>query len=448
MKSEGRAADEAVQNKPGLRWPSKILGPKPGLNELHLVCWTLAIVFFILKFCIPVWIQFKAGKGSIPLVPNDFIYFYGIGHIVKDYPPARLYDYSLQLQVFNEIYKPPTRAYGPSPYPPFVALFFSLFARVGFRLAFFLWTGCSLLLYGVGIIAAVKDFFPGDRIKISLILCFAVAFYPFFWGIFVNGQLTAVAVCAVGLAVYLERRSILFESGLALSILAYKPTLLVLLIPMLLVTRRFRTLAGFATGGAALVLIGTGFGGFAIWPEYAQFLRLFGQLTGMNGQSALLLYKYVDLNSFLQAIEGGRNTVATVILIAVTLLVTSTAAVLLWISAKEGQAAQSLVWGATITWTLLLNVYVPMYDSVLVVIAAMLTLGAMKELKWGSARRWIAALSVSVFVVSWVSYDFAQAHRIQLLSIAFAVLGTAQLYLLYRVTQQGKMDEDPTIAAV
>jgi hypothetical protein len=444
--AERKAADGAIEGKNRLRWPSEFLGPMPGLNELHLACWTLVIVFFILRFCIPVWIQFKGGRGSIPLVPNDFTYFYGIGHIVNDYPAARLYDYGLQLQVFNDIYRPSTRAYGPSPYPPFVAVFFSLFAHFGFRLAFFLWMACSLFLYGVGIVAAVKDFFPNERIKVSLIFCFAVAFYPFFWGIFVNGQITSVAVGAVGLAVYLERRMRFIQSGLALSILAYKPTLLVLLIPMLLVTRRFRTLAGFATGVAALMLVGTAFGGLQIWPEYARFLSLFGQLTGMNGQSALLLYKYVDLNSFLQAIFGGRTVAATAILIAITITVTTAAAVLLWKSATGSKAAQSLAWAATITWTLLLNVYVPMYDSVLVVIAAMLTLGAVMELKWSGAVRWIVMVSALVFVVSWVTYDFAQAHQVQLLSIAFAILGVAQLYLLYRVTVPVKADKETAIS--
>jgi hypothetical protein len=195
------------------------------------------------------------------------------------------------------------------------------------------------------------------------------------------------------------------------------------------------------------MLVGTGFGGMQIWPEYAQFLRLFGQLTGMNGQSALLLYKYVDLNSFLQAIFGGRTMAATAILIAITALVTATAAVLLWKSAEGSKAVQSLAWGATITWTLLLNVYVPMYDSVLVVIAAMLTLGAVKELKWDAAVKWSIAVSVMVFAVSWVTYDFAQAHCVQLLSIAFAILGITQLYFLYRVTWRGKTDGAPAIPA-
>ena len=126
---------------------------------------------------------------------------------------------------------------------------------------------------------------------------------------------------------------------------------------------------------------------------------------------------------------------------------TATAAVLLWRSAEGGKAAQSLAWAATITWTLLLNVYVPMYDSVLVVIGAMLTLGAVIELKWGAAVRWVLALCVLVFIVSWVSYDFARAHRIQLLSLVFAVLGLAQLLLLFRVTARGKAGEDAALAA-
>jgi hypothetical protein len=411
----------------------------PGLKELHLACWTLVTVLFVMRFCIPVWVQYRAGRGSIPLVPNDFVYFYGIGHIAKDYPAARLYDYSLQLKTFNAIYQPPTRAYGPSPYPPFVAPFFSLFARASFRVAFFLWAACSLILYVAGITAAARDFFPGERLKVSLIVCLALASYPFFWGVLVNGQLTAVAVCAVGWAVYLERRSKLFQSGLVLSILAYKPTLLLLLVPMLLVTRRFRTLAGFATGAAALMLAGTAFGGIEIWPVYAQFLKLFGQLTGMGTQSALLLYKFVDLNSFLQAAGGGRSTREMAILAVVSILIGAALAVLLWKSARGSGPVQSLAWAVTITWTLLLNIYVPMYDSVLVVVAMVLTIGAVKELEWGAAVNWVVWLSVLTFVVSWESYDFARDHRVQLLSIAFAVFGLAQLYILYRAIGMRKL---------
>ncbi len=265
-------------------------------------------------------------------------------------------------------------------------------------------------------------------------MSFALAFYPFFWGIVVNGQLTSVAVFSVGVAIYLERRSRLFSSGLALSVLAYKPTLLLLLVPMLLLTRRFRTLAGFISGTAALMLVATAFGGIQIWPAYMHFLSLFGQVAGVNGQRVFQLWIYIDIGSCLQAVVGGRSRVELAIAIPVATTIVTGLAVLLWKSASGSRPAQSLAWAATLTWTLLLNVYIPMYDSVLVVIAVVLTLGAVKDLAWSTTMHWITFLSILIFAVSWVTYPIAMNYGIQLISISLAVLGLAQLYLLYRAT--------------
>jgi len=433
----GRENGTADAGRPGKMtlWPTHILGPMPGLKEINLACWCTVVAIFITQFCVPFWIQLKAGIITIPLFPNDFVYFYGIGHIAKDYPTLSLYDYTLQTKIFNEIYSAPNNAYGPSPYPPFVALFFSLFARVSFPVAFFIWMACSIALYVAGIAAAAKDLFPGDKVKVSLLICLSLAFYPFFWGIFINEQVSAVAVCAVGFAFYHERRSRLFWSGLVLSILIYKPTLLLLLVPMLFLTRRFRTLAGFITGTAALVVVSTLFDGIQIWPSYVRFLSLFGKVAGLDGKRTVQLWKFIDIGSCMQAVDGGRSRLGLAILIMATTVILVGLAVLLWKSASGGKAAQSLAWAATLTWTLLLNIYVPMYDSVLLAIAVVLTLGAVKELEWNAATRWMTLLCVSISAVSWVSLEFAKRHDIQFLSIVLAVLGFAQLYLLYRANR-------------
>jgi hypothetical protein len=430
MNGESQRREAVAAAKTISLWPSSILGPMPRLKEINLACWCLAGAIFLTRFCVPVWIQYKTGKGSIPLEPNDFVYFYGIGQLVNHFPAASLYNYDLQQQAFNAIYSAPNYMYGPSPYPPFVAVIFSLFARASFPVAFFLWTICSLALFAIGVRAAAQDLFPAEQIKVSLMLCFSVAFYPFFWGIFVNGQLSSVAVCATGLAFYQERRSRMFTSGLVLSVLAYKPTLLFLILPMLLLTRRFRTIAGFVTGSALPALVSTGFGGLGIWRVYARFLALFGRVAGLNGQRTVQLWKFIDIGSCLQAIDGGRSKLGLALLIPIATVVLASLAFLLWKSAKCGQPAQALAWAATLTWTLLLNVYVPMYDSVLVGVAVVLTLGAVKELEWSAAMRWTALLGIAVFAVSWVSLDLAMHHGIQLLSIALATLGLAQLYLL------------------
>jgi hypothetical protein len=75
---------------------------------------------------------------------------------------------------------------------------------------------------------------------------------------------------------------------------------------------------------------------------------------------------------------------------------------------------------------------------VLVAIAVVLTLGAVKELEWSAAMRWTTLLCISLFAISWVSLDIATHHGLQLLSIALAILGLAQLYLLHK-TQQSQV---------
>jgi hypothetical protein len=73
------------------------------------------------------------------------------------------------------------------------------------------------------------------------------------------------------------------------------------------------------------------------------------------------------------------------------------------------------------------------YDSVLVTIAVVLTLGALRDLDWSVATGWITFLSLLIFTVSWKTEALAQGHGIQLLTIFIAALGLGQLFILYRV---------------
>ena len=419
-----------------IRWPDRILGPPLGLKGMNVLCWSMFVAFLVVPLFVNLWVQFKTGSGSIRKFDSDFVYFYGIGHLLNEYPAVNLYDYNLQQKIFNQIYPAHEAFYGPSPYPPYVALFFRPFARVSFESAYLLWMGISLALYVAGIAATVKAVFPRERLKISLIFCFALAFYPFVFGTLLNGQLASVAVFSIGLAIFQERHSNPFCSGLALSILAYKPTLLFLLLPMLLLTRRFKMLFGFMCGTVILTVVATAFTGIQIWPAYAHMLAQFGHSTGLRSQSALQLWKYIDFVSLSYAIPGGRSRGGVAILICLTSTIAAGLAVLLWKSVAGGRSARYLAWAATLTWTLIVNVYVPIYDSVLVTIAVVLTLGALKDLEWSVATRWITFVSLLIFAVSWKTEDLAKSHGIQLLSIFLAALGLGQLFILYRVNRQ------------
>jgi len=406
----------------------------PGLREMNVACWTWFGALLVIQFCVPLWLRLKAGTGFAHVLPSDFIYLYGIGRIARDYPLTNLYDYGVQLKTFGEIYPFPSSqgAYGPCPYPPFVALFFSLFARVPVVPAFFLWACLSLTLYLAGIAAAVKCAFPAERLKASLIFSLALSFCPFLHNTLTNGQIPTLAVFSVGLAILLEQRSLPFSSGLALSVLAYKPSLLLLLIPMLILTRRFKTFCGFLSGSALLVFVAAAFAGIQIWPAYAQFLRFFGRFVGFQGQSAHLLEEYIDLKSFMQAVSGGWSTTELIlfILVAITMAIWLVAAI--WNSARCEKPVQYLAWATTLTWTLLLNVYVPVYDSVLFAIAAVLTLGALRDLEWKVAMNWMTFLALLIAVSSWKLETIAQSKGVQFLPILLAIFGLGQLYFLHR----------------
>ena len=100
---------------PGLafpfRWPQRLLGPRPGLREITIVCWGLFLGLLVIPLCFVLRTRLRQGAGC------DFVYFYGVGHIFRNYPSASLFDLDLQLRTFNAIAPPPVGFYGPSPYP-------------------------------------------------------------------------------------------------------------------------------------------------------------------------------------------------------------------------------------------------------------------------------------------------------------------------------------------
>lgn len=435
ISSEIQPIELESPRKSFFQWPTKVLGPRPGLRELNAACWTWFFALLVIQFCVPFWLRFKAGTGLIHVFPSDFIYLYGIGKIAKEYPLTSLYNYGLQLKIFTEVFPFPSHEgnYGPCPYPPFVALFFGFFARIPAVPAYFLWAFVSVGLYVAGVAAIVKCAFPRDRLSASVIFSLALSFCPFLHNTFANGQISTLAVFAVGIAILQEKNSRLFSSGLVLSILAYKPSLLFLVIPMLLLTRKFRTLCGFISGSLFLVFVATAFGGVQIWPAYAEFLKFFGRFVGFKTQSVHLLEEYIDLKSFMQAVSGGWSAGRLVLFISLSIAIASLLVVAIWKSPQGGAPAKNLAWATTLTWTLVLNVYVPVYDSILFTIAAVLTLGTLKDLKWNLALGWMASLAVFIGVFSWELETIAQSRGIQFLPILLATFGLGQVYLLDRV---------------
>jgi Glycosyltransferase family 87 len=382
------------------------------LKELNFLGW----IFFAALFLITV--HQSADRNQ----PRDFVYFYSDGQILNQYSPNQLYDFSIQKKTFDRVFPIKEGEYGPSPYPPYVAMSFRPLALLPFWTAYRLWISVSMVLYLTGVLILVGRSFPGDRMRQSILCCFSLLFWPFIACTLLNGQLSTIAFLALACAICLDDASHPYLAGMALGVCAYKPTLLILLIPMLFVTRRVKVLCGFAAVVSALFSITTILEGPGIWLSYIRFSVEFAHIKG------LVLSDYVDLTAVSHALGHYSPVLAwlTISLAAVFL------SWLLWIWILGAQIAQrlpaTLIWGTTITWTLLLNVYVPQYDTILVIVSIIVTAAALKNLNY----RAFVATSVAILICSYGTRQIAERSGVQILSLLLIVLGTLQMVLCFR----------------
>ena len=275
-------------------------------------------------------------------------------------------------------------------YPPFIALIFVPLAQIPFIAAYVTWACISLILYLAGL------YFVTPRDNLSLYVPLALGFGPFAFATLMAGQISTIGFLAIASAIFLERRSQSFTAGIALSGCVYKPSLLLLIIPMLLITRRFRLFLGLLTGATilgafSLALIGsTGINAFI--NAALQWSRM---LSG-RGDYVFKYAKNVDLLSF------QHLTHAPIVLIGATAGLLMTATVYVWLRAPSDQ-----VWAIALTATLVLNTYTPLYDGILLVIACVLI---------RPPCHWIAVFMVA----GWVTQPMASLGYGQPISVIVA----------------------------
>src|SRR5262249_35642746 len=163
----------------------------------------------------------------------------------------------------------------------------------------------------------------------------------------------------------------------------YKPTLLVLLLPMLVVGRCWRILFGFTLSAITLAgvsLVAIGWEGCL---AYARTLLGFAHMTTGHEGAILPFSKFVDLNSFFRLLVGGQPPVCGSVGLLMLAAPLGYLAFAWWRISHQGQAYRRIVWAATLTWTLVANLYVGVYDSILVVLGMLLTVDVLHQSREG-----------------------------------------------------------------
>jgi hypothetical protein len=122
------------------------------------------------------------------------------------------------------------------------------------------------------------------------------------------------------------------------------------------------------------------------------------------------------MNSFLRLLLGGTSELQVglfVILMASFLSVFF----MKWASFNKGNnSSKKLLWAATLTGTTVINFYVGIYDSVLVVAGALITVDVMLNHHTAETQRiprMLQILLVLLFVVSWINQPLAKITNVQ-----------------------------------
>lgn len=399
-------------------------------GRIHFVC--LAVLAMTGVFLA---VAFTTASGGRTVFGSDlgadYAGFYAAGTLLERYAPERLYDFELQDQLYHEVL--PALEEGarlPYVHPPFVALALRPLARLPYVWSFALWLLLSAGLYLAGVLLMLRPLhvvFAADR---TTALLLALSFEPFIMECWLGGQLSSFGLFCVALAWYWQQARRPTAAGLALGFCLYKPTLLVLLVPMLVVARRWRMLAGFAITALTLAGISVLALGWQGCLDYARLLFGFARTTAGGG--VLRTWKYVDLNSFLHLLLGDHGGLSRVLLLALAGPPLGLLAAAWWRLDRGCDAYRNLVWASTLSWTLVANLYVGVYDTLLVVPAALLGAGTLLRDQGGARPVLPPGFQVLLFLLyvsPWVSQHLANWAGFQLYTLvllAFACYLQAQ----------------------
>lgn len=302
----------------------------------------------------------------------DFAGFYVAAQILDQGDPGNLYDRDLHAQFYHKLMPSlPKDEIIPYVHPPFVAGVLRLLTKLNYDTAVAIWLLITLGLYLAGLLLILRTCPTLNAGHRWLVIIIALSFEPFLFECWLGGQFSAVAFFSYALAWYCLYHGRNLSAGMALGLCFYKPTLLLLIIPMLLFARLWRVLQGLLIAGLILALLSLIMVGWDCSIGYVKVLLAFQQSTSGAETIAIRTWKYVDFNHFFQMLIG-NNVYKHISLIAVGTLCLAVPAIPRWMKWRENPSEHQATWAMTLFLIPLLNIYVGIYDSILVVQAAIL----------------------------------------------------------------------------
>jgi hypothetical protein len=404
------------------------------LNPSFIRFTTITIIFItIINLAIAFWTS--AGGRNIygSWAGADYSCFYIAGKILSDYPPGKLYDFNLQADLLHSLL-PEISLTEHLPYvnPPFFALIFKPLSSLPYMVSYFVWILVSIILYIFGFTLFWKtlDSIPPKTFKVALLL--ALSFEPFLIESVFGGNSSAMGFFACALFFYFGHLKKDLISGCSLGILLYKPTFLVIILPMLLIARRTKILLGFIICSIIIILLSALTVGAETCIEYMRFLLGVSSMS-LGSEEVFRTWKYIDIFSFTRLLFGTISPSALILIVIASSVPIIFSIKSWWELDSLNKNSQDLLKASSITLTIIINLHFGIYDTVILVLSILLTADVLyrnstiqNSTKLTSGFK---ALLLSIFVIPWITQYVARITGFQPFTLAIACIASYQILL-------------------
>lgn len=392
---------------------------------------------FVLVCCgigVKLFVDLRAGRHG--LGTPDYAGFYAAATILNEHEASRLYDLELQDRILRT--KVPgtlCEEHYPFAHAPLVAFVLRPLARLPFAWSYLIWWVILAVIGGAGL-ALCRSLlsWPPGGIRGALLL--AAAFPPLVLEGWLAGQWAMIGLFWVALSLRLVRDGRCFAGGLTLAMCAVKPTLLMFVLPLLVLSGKPRLIAGVGVGGLALVAVCLLIVGLDGARGYWDLLTTYSR-TMSAGAENFKVFKHVDLHSFLVLLCGGPGWLPKCGVVAAATCFVPWLLAAWWSRAGRDGDREVLALCATLTGNLVFSAYTPIYDVALVVPNVLVTGEVIYRRCQGQAagRAKLAFLLLAGLLVfsAWVTQASARVAGFQPLTlvlmswscfqVAFAVRG-------------------------
>jgi len=228
------------------------------------------------------------------IIGSDFITLYGAG-IAYRTDLANLYNFASQAAIQQALIQP-TVLPGVNPYisPPYVAAFFSIFTFLPLPWAFILWNVLTILftLLAVHYLVKLLPESLQSNLNYKQILIIVLSFFPFIEG-FQAGQNHALTLLLVTCILTFTLSERWFLAGSMAGLMIYKPQIVLGLLIIWIVWRKYKALAAFAIIAilwAGFIFISKGIAPYLSYLSVSRDFIFLPYIQGFPGYLLLTLY--------------------------------------------------------------------------------------------------------------------------------------------------------------